>query len=128
MPQAQSPRLRRAGVSAPPAGLLKHLLRNQTIEPVVTVTDGLAPYGSKLRESGWTASTGYAGFERATGRRTRTSRSRGGEEDAASSNPQLSSARPHHSRRVLNTLYPSVIWVSEAPLWTFRSAANDALD
>ena len=89
--------------------LLKRLLRNQPVEPEAIFTDGLASYGSALRE------LGLDGIHR-PGRLRENNRGRefspadpkARAEDAALQIPELRPAFPHHSRqRLQHLLHPA---------------------
>ena len=107
--------------------LLKRLLRNQPVEPTCIVTDGLASYGSALRE------LGLEDIHR-PGRLRENNRAenshlpiRRRERKMQLFKSQASAQRfltTHAS--VYNTFYTQRHLISRPTLRTFRSAANDA--
>ncbi|HRH20619.1 MAG TPA: IS6 family transposase [Brevundimonas sp.] len=107
--------------------LLKRLLRNQPVEPTCIVTDGLASYGSALRE------LGLENIHR-PGRLRENNRAenshlpiRRRERKMQLFKSQASAQRfltTHAS--VYNTFYTQRHLISRPTLRTFRSAANDA--
>lgn len=107
--------------------LLKRLLRNQPVEPEAIVTDGLASYGSALRE------LGLDGFHR-PGRLSENNRAENSHLPIRRRERKMQLFKSQGSAQrfltthagVYNTFYSQRHLISRSTLRTFRSAANDA--